>query len=39
MGGEGTIGGNDWDSVPNPARNLRFLDFPYRFAAVKIIIP
>ena len=26
--------GDDWDSVPNPARNLRFLDFPIRFAAV-----
>ena len=20
--------GNDWDAVPNPAKNLRFLDFP-----------
>ena len=22
-----------WDSVPNPAKNLRFLNFPIRFAA------
>ena len=25
--------GNDWGFAPNPTRNLRFLDFPIRFAA------
>ena len=30
--------GNDWGAAPNPTRNLRFLDFPIRFAAAKIIL-
>ena len=30
--------GNDWGFAPNPTRNLRFLDFPARFAAVLISI-